>query len=45
MFAPAHSMEFLINDDSGSVRAIMSPKAMEVLFSSSRRSSEIGNVR
>ena len=29
MFAPAHSMEFLINDDSGSVRAIMSPKAME----------------
>ena len=29
MLAPAHSMEFLINDDSGSVRAIMSPKAME----------------
>ena len=29
MFAPAHSMEFLINDDSGSVHAIMSPRAME----------------
>ncbi len=29
MHAPAHSMEFLINDESSSVRAIMSPDALE----------------